>query len=256
MNKQLFYGQYKRIGSYFEGTELASEGLPQGQELEILQTVRGRVPEEVFTTAYANPVNGNPENVRNNRRESLRLLKEAGFDIKDQKLVDANGKQVSVELLGNDPGDERLFLFYKPALERLGITASVRIVDNVQYENRMRSFDFDIVIDLWGQSLSPGNEQLEFWGSRAADKPGARNTAGDQESGHRRTDPEGHFRQGSRHARRRHEGAGPRAAVEFLRGAAVHLRLCPLRALGPLQPSRTAAEIWHFGPSLAMVVGC
>jgi microcin C transport system substrate-binding protein len=178
MNKQLFYGQYKRIGSYFEGTELASEGLPQGQELEILQTVRGRVPEDVFTKVYTNPVNGNPENVRSNRRESLRLLKEAGFDIKDQKLVDANGKQVSVELLGNDPGDERLFLFYKPALERLGITANVRIVDNVQFENRMRSFDFDIVIDLWGQSLSPGNEQLEFWGSRAADRPGARNTAG------------------------------------------------------------------------------
>ena len=178
MNKQLFYGQYKRIGSYFEGTELASEGLPQGQELEILESVRGRVPEDVFTKAYTNPINGNAENVRNNRRESLRLLKEAGFEIKDQRLVDSSGKQVAVELLGNDPGDERLFLFYKPALERLGITANVRIVDNVQYENRMRSFDFDIVIDLWPQSLSPGNEQLEFWGSRAADRPAARNTAG------------------------------------------------------------------------------
>jgi microcin C transport system substrate-binding protein len=178
MNKQLFYGQYKRINSYFEGTDLASEGLPQGQELAILETVRGKVPDEVFTKAYTNPVGGNHEAVRRNLREALRLLKEAGFDIKDQKLVDPSGRQVSVELLGNDPGDERLFLFYKPALERLGITVNVRTVDNVQYENRMRSFDFDMVIDLWGQSLSPGNEQLEFWGSRAADQPGSRNTAG------------------------------------------------------------------------------
>jgi microcin C transport system substrate-binding protein len=178
MNKQLFYGQYKRINSYFDGIELASEGLPQGKELEILETVRGKVPPEVFTTAYTSPVNGNPENVRNNRREALRLLKEAGFEIKDQKLVDASGKQVSVEFLNQDPSGERLILFYKPALERLGINVSVRTVDNVQYQNRLRSFDFDIVTDVWGQSLSPGNEQLEYWGSRAADQPGSNNSAG------------------------------------------------------------------------------
>ena len=85
---------------------------------------------------------------------------------------------MAVELLGNDPNDERLFLFYKPSLERLGITVNVRIVDNVQYQNRLRSFDYDIIIDLWPQSLSPGNEQLEFWGSRAADHPGSQNSAG------------------------------------------------------------------------------
>jgi microcin C transport system substrate-binding protein len=179
MNKQLFYGQYKRIKSYFEGTELASEGLPEGKELEILETVRGKVPAEVFTTAYSNPVNGNPENVRNNRREALRLFKEAGFEIKDQKLVDPAGRQVSVEFLTQqDPNSERLVLFYKPSLERLGINVTVRSVDNVQYQNRLRSFDFDIITDVWGQSLSPGNEQLEFWGSRAADQPGSNNTLG------------------------------------------------------------------------------
>jgi microcin C transport system substrate-binding protein len=179
MNKQLFYGQYKRIKSYFEGTELASEGIPEGQELEILETVRGKVPAEVFTTAYSNPVNGNAENVRNNRREALRLFKEAGFDIKDQKLVDPNGKQVSVEfLIQQDPNSERLVLFYKPALERLGINVTVRAVDSVQYQNRERSFDFDIITDVFGQSLSPGNEQLEYWGTRAADQPGSQNTIG------------------------------------------------------------------------------
>jgi microcin C transport system substrate-binding protein len=178
MNKQLFYGQYTRINSYFEGTELASSGLPEGKELEILETVRGQVPPEVFTTVYTNPVNGNPEAVRNNRREALRLFKEAGFEIKNQRLVDPSGKQVTVEFLGDDPNDERLFLFYKPSLERLGITVNVRIVDNVQYQNRLRSFDYDIIVDLWPQSLSPGNEQLEFWGSKAADRPGAQNSAG------------------------------------------------------------------------------
>lgn len=178
MNKQIFYGKYERIASYFSGTELVSSGLPQGKELEILETVRGKVPGEVFTTAYTNPVNGNPEAVRNNRREALRLFKEAGFEIKDQKLVDASGKQVEIEMLGSNPNDERLLLFYKPSLERLGIRATVRIVDPIQYENRMRVFDFDIVTNVWPQSLSPGNEQLEYWGSRAADNPGAQNIAG------------------------------------------------------------------------------
>jgi microcin C transport system substrate-binding protein len=178
MNKQLFYGQYKRINSYFEGTELASSGLPEGEELQILETVRDKVPAEVFTTAYANPVGGNPEAVRANLRESARLLKEAGYEVRDRKLVDSAGKPVTVEILVQDPSAERLVLFYKPSLERIGVTTSIRIVDDAQYQNRLRSFDFDMIIDLWGQSLSPGNEQREFWGSQAADQPGAKNTIG------------------------------------------------------------------------------
>ena len=178
MNKQLFYGQYKRINSYFEGTELASSGLPEGEELQILETVRDKVPAEVFTTAYANPVGGNPEAVRANLRESARLLKEAGYEVRDRKLVDSAGKPVTVEILVQDPSAERLVLFYKPSLERIGVTTSIRIVDDAQYQNRLRSFDFDMIVDLWGQSLSPGNEQREFWGSQAADQPGAKNTIG------------------------------------------------------------------------------
>lgn len=178
MNKQLFYGQYKRINSYFDGTELASSGLPEGQELQILETVRDKVPPEVFTTPYFNPVGGNPDAVRANLREGMRLLKEAGFEIRDQKLVSAAGKSVAVEILVQDPSAERIALFYKPSLERIGVTASVRIVDDAQYQNRLRSFDFDIIIDQWGESLSPGNEQREFWGSQAADQPGSRNTIG------------------------------------------------------------------------------
>jgi len=178
MNRQLFYGQYTRINSFFEGTELASSGLPQGKELELLNALRDKVPPEVFTTPYTNPVNGNSEAVRNNLREAMRLLKEAGFEVRDRKLTDASGKPVAVEFLLSDPASERIALFYKPSLERLGITVSIRSVDDVQYQNRLRSFDFDIITDLWGQSLSPGNEQRDFWGSAAADRPGSRNTIG------------------------------------------------------------------------------
>lgn len=179
INKQLFFGQYERISSYFYGTELASSGLPAGRELEILEMVRAQVPPEVFTKAYTNPVNGSRENVRDNLREAIQLLKEAGYEVRDRKLVDAkSGAPFEVELLGADPNSERVSLFYKPALERLGVTVNVRTIDPTQYENRLRSWDFDIVVSLWGESLSPGNEQREFWGSDAADMAGSRNVVG------------------------------------------------------------------------------
>jgi microcin C transport system substrate-binding protein len=179
MNKQFFYGQYKRINSYFDGTELASSGLPTGLELEILNTVRDQVPPEVFTAEYKNPVNGNSEAVRNNLREATRLLREAGYEIRDQKLVNAKtGKPMNVEFLLDEPVFERFVLFYKPILERLGIDVTVRTIDDAQHENRTRSFDFDIVIGSWGESLSPGNEQRGYWGSRVADRPGSRNLIG------------------------------------------------------------------------------
>jgi microcin C transport system substrate-binding protein len=179
MNKQMFFGQYKRIGSYFEGIELASSGLPQGLELEILETVRGNVPPEVFTTPYTNPVSGSPEAIRNNLREAIRLLKEAGYEIRDRRLVNVKtNEQMQIELLVNDPTFERIMLYYKPSLERLGIATSVRQIDEAQYENRLRQWDFDVIVSSWNQSLSPGNEQRAYWGSQAADQPGSRNLIG------------------------------------------------------------------------------
>jgi microcin C transport system substrate-binding protein len=179
MNKQIFFNQYKRISSYFDGTELASSGLPQGRELEILETVRTDVPSEVFTTPYTNPVGGSPEAVRDNLREALRLFKEAGYEVRDRKLVDAKtGTQFALELLDEDPTYERIMLFYKPSLERLGIAVSVRTIDPTQYENRLRNWDFDVVVSSWGESLSPGNEQREYWSSQAADMAGSRNIIG------------------------------------------------------------------------------
>ena len=180
MNKQIFFGQYKRVVSYFDGAEeLMATGLPQGKELEILEPLRAEVPSEVFTTVYANPVGGSPEAVRDNLREALRLLKDAGYEVRDRKLVDVrSGTHLAFELLSQDPNFERVMLFYKPSLERLGIAVSVRTVDPTQYENRLREWDFDVVTASWPESLSPGNEQREFWGSKAADIAGSRNVVG------------------------------------------------------------------------------
>jgi microcin C transport system substrate-binding protein len=180
INKLLFFGQYKRIISYFDGAEeLMAAGLPQGKELAILESVRAQVPAEVFTTVYSNPVGGNPEAVRENLREASRLLKEAGYEVRDRKLVDSkSGEPFSIELLSEDPNFERVMLAYKPALERLGFSVAVRTIDAIQYENRVRNWDFDVVVGSWPESLSPGNEQREYWGSKAADATGSRNIVG------------------------------------------------------------------------------
>ena len=179
INRTLFYGLYQRVNSYFFGTELASSGLPQGQELAILEPLRDKVPAAVFTTAYANPVNGNPEAVRNNLREAVRLMAEAGYELRGRQLVSkVTGEPLSVEFLGADASTERYVLPYKQALERIGVTSTLRIVDAAQYTNRLRSFDFDITTTVWPESLSPGNEQRNFWGSAAADQPGSRNVLG------------------------------------------------------------------------------
>ena len=179
MNRQIFFGLYQRISSYFQGTELACSGVPEGQELVILETVKDKVPPELFTHPYTNPVGGDPQKVRNNLREAVALLRDAGYEIRDTKLVHAKtGEPFSVEFLAEDPTTERIVLFFKPSLERLGMDVAVRTVDSAQYENRLRQFDFDIIVANWGESLSPGNEQRGYWGSQAADQPGSRNLVG------------------------------------------------------------------------------
>ena len=179
LNKQIFFGQYKRVNSYFEGMELASSGLPQGAELAILETVRDKVPPEVFTTPYSSPVNGDPEAVRTNLREATRLLREAGYEVRNANLVNAKtGEPLTVEVLIDQPEWERIVLPYKPSLARLGIQMSLRSVDDAQYENRLRQWDYDMIVANWGQSLSPGNEQRGYWSSKAADQQGSRNLVG------------------------------------------------------------------------------
>jgi microcin C transport system substrate-binding protein len=179
INKQIFFGQYKRAASCFGDTELACSDLPAGQELEILEKVRQQVPPEVFTKPYVSPVGGSRENVRSNLREATRLVKEAGYEIRELKLVDAQtGQPFGVEMVTSDPSVEQILLFYKPALEHLGIAVDVRLVDNTQYENQLRYRDFDLIVVTWRETLTPGNEQRDLWGSRAADIPGSHNYAG------------------------------------------------------------------------------
>ncbi|MDS4070621.1 MAG: extracellular solute-binding protein [Candidatus Competibacter sp.] len=178
-NRNLFYGQYTRTRSYFDNSELAARGLPSPEELAVLEPLRKELPPEVFTMAYQPPAAGDDAQLRANFQKALQLLQEAGWVFRDRKLVNAKtGEPFRFELLITEPTWERIALPFARNLERLGIEMSVRTVDSAQYENRERSFDFDMIVNVWGQSLSPGNEQREFWSSAAADQPGSRNLVG------------------------------------------------------------------------------
>ena len=169
----------KRLQSFFANSEMAATGLPTGKELAILEKFRDKLPAEVFTKEYVNPVGGTPQNVRKNLREALDLFNQAGWALQGQKLVnEKNGEAMTVEFLLDDPNFESVALGYKSNLEKLGIAVTIRTVDSSQYQNRVVDFEFDIITDVWAQSQSPGNEQREYWGTAAADRRGSQNTAG------------------------------------------------------------------------------
>ena len=184
MNKNFFHRSYRRTGSYFEGSELAStaaDGLPSEDELKLLSKWRGKIPDEVFTQAFVNPKTDGSGRNRAQRREALRLLREAGWQIKDEKLINIKtGQPLFVEILLVQPLFEKIALAYKTQLKKLGIDVRVQLVDPAQYRNRLRDYDFDIIINTFGQSLSPGNEQRDFWSAKAAQLPGGRNLIGVQ----------------------------------------------------------------------------
>ena len=179
-----------------------------------------------------------PENVRANLREAVRLLQEAGYEVRDRKLVNVKtGEPLTVEFLIDDPNSERFVLFYKPSLERLGIDVTVRTVDDAQYENRLRSWDFDMIIASWGAVAVARQRAARLLGLAGRRPAGLAQLRRHQESGGRCADRARDLRQGSRRAGRRHQGARPRAAVESLRRAAMDLRQSPHGALGPLRPA-------------------
>jgi len=181
-NQNLFYGAYTRTESYFSNSELAARGLPEGKELDILERFRDRLPEEVFTRPYRPPETDGSGNIRRNLRTAVALLEEAGWRIEQGRLVEvATGTPMRFEILLQDPAFERIALPFTRNLKRLGVEASVRVVDSAQYQNRLDEFDFDMTVTVWGQSLSPGNEQRDFWSSAAAGTPGSRNLAGIQD---------------------------------------------------------------------------
>lgn len=178
-NKKLFYDLYVRVGSFFENSELKAAGLPEGRELEILNEVKDQVPPEVFTTEWKNPVNAAPGDFRKHQQQAMKLLNEAGWKIgQDRVLRNPAGEPMEIELLLAGPTFERIALHYRAGVEPLGIKLTPRVVDDAQYKLREDKRDFDMVIDGFAQSLSPGNEQRQYWGSAAADTEASRNTIG------------------------------------------------------------------------------
>jgi len=177
LNKSRFYGQYVRTSSFFEGSTMAARGLPSGLELDILNTVKDKIPADVFSTEWKNPVNS-PETRRANMAEAVKLLNAAGWSAQGSVLKNAKGEEFSIEFLTPDDSFQPVFLVYAKDLELVGIKATVRRVDPPQYKAREDAFDYDAIVETFGQSQSPGNEQRDFWGSAAADRQGSRNTAG------------------------------------------------------------------------------
>jgi len=176
-NKTLFYGQYARAESYFENSDLASSGLPSGDELAILEKYRGKIPDEVFTKAFEAPRTDGSGNNRENLRRAAELLKEAGWVPQAGKLM-KDGVPFSFEILLNSPLFERVALPYAKSLEKIGITANVRTVDTSQYRRRTDSYDYDMIVGGFPQSESPGNEQRDYWSSESANREGSRNALG------------------------------------------------------------------------------
>jgi len=178
-NKNLFYGQYKRTKSYFDNSELASSGLPSPEELKILEPLRGKIPDEVFTKPFTLPTTDGSGNNRANLRQANALLEQAGWTVKDGLRVNKDGQPFRFEILLNNPQFERIAQPFIQNLKRLGIEASLRSTsDSAQYIQRTQTFDYDMVVGGFGESLSPGNEQRWFWGSAAADQPGSPNLVG------------------------------------------------------------------------------
>jgi microcin C transport system substrate-binding protein len=176
-NKALFFGQYTRTRSFFQNSEMEAKGTPSPEELEILNPLKDEIPPEVFTTEYNPPKTDGSGNARDNLAKAAALLDEAGWKVENGRRV-KDGKPFEFEFVLDDPALERIAQPFAQNLDRIGITATVRVVDSAQYQARMEDFDFDMTSDIWGQSLSPGNEQREFWGTQAADSPGSRNTIG------------------------------------------------------------------------------
>lgn len=182
MNEQLLYSMYTRTTSFFDNSELKSTGLPQGRELEILEEVRKIAPEgmpaSLFTTEFKQPVGGSDSVHRRNLAAASKLLQAAGWALKGTQLRNAAGQTLKVEFLLNSPTFERHVLRYIDDLKKLGVDATVRTIDSASYQRRFRSFDFDMIVTTWGQSISPGNEQRQYWSSEAADQEGNRNVIG------------------------------------------------------------------------------
>ena len=179
LNKYIFYDQYTRTTSYFDNSELAAKGLPLEAELELLEPFRDQLPEQVFTDEFRVPETDGTGKYRDNLVRAIELLEAAGFFIRDGKMIDPRTDEpFFIEFLLVQPSFERVVQPFLRDLEKIGINGTIRLVGTAQYERRFESRDFDMIVFSARQSLSPGNEQRDFWASDAADRPGSRNVAG------------------------------------------------------------------------------
>ncbi|WP_417580462.1 extracellular solute-binding protein [Nitrincola sp.] len=177
-NRAIFYDAYKRSHSYFSNSEMAADELPSAEELAILEPLREQLPEEVFTQVYRAPQTDGDGNIRTQIREGLRLLAKSGWNLDQGVLRNEQGQPFRFEILIFQNNLERLISPFIRNLERMGIQVSIRVVDISQYINRLRDYDFDMVVGSFAQSNSPGNEQREYWHSSSAERQGSRNIIG------------------------------------------------------------------------------
>jgi len=177
-NQNLFYNQYQRCNSYFSNSELASSGLPQGDELKLLEPFRSQLPPEVFTRQWRPPTTTPPGSLRANLRQAKQLLAEAGWTYRDGALRNAKGEAFEFEMLLDQKGFERIVGPFARNLVKLGITLNYRTVDVALYQRRSDTFDFDMMVHSFGESQSPGNEQMNMWHSSAVGKEGSNNVIG------------------------------------------------------------------------------
>lgn len=180
-NRQFAYGAYKRTSSYFSNSDLASSGVPEGRELEILEDFRAVLPEHLFTTEFAVPVTDGSGRNRDQWLKAAQILDEAGYRMGRNRIrANAAGDELRFEILIQNPAFERWFNPFIANLNRIGVQANLRLVDAAQYQTRMDQFDFDMTVAVFGQSQSPGNEQRDYWGSEKASVEGSRNLIGIQ----------------------------------------------------------------------------
>jgi microcin C transport system substrate-binding protein len=179
-NKTLFYDQYERSTSYFSNSYLAATGLPSTEELELLTPLKDQLPQEVFSTELKPPTTETPGGLRANLRQAMKLLREAGWNM-ENGVLQKEGVKLSFEIILVSPTFERVMAAFTDNLKKIGIEASYRTIDSALYTDKINNFDFDMCVFVFGQSQSPGNEQINFWHSKAANRKGSRNLAGIQD---------------------------------------------------------------------------
>lgn len=178
-NRQLAFNSYKRSRSFFNNCYLASSGLPDDGERDLLMRYKSNLPPEIFTQPYKNPYNTGDGTIRDNLRHGLELLHDAGWELDSQGLLrDQKGKLFTFEILTDNPMFDRWLLPFVRNLRKMGIIVRLRTIDSAQYQNRMTDYDFDMTVTLIPQTLTPGNEQYTYWHSSQANVPGGNNLMG------------------------------------------------------------------------------